>query len=104
MTTKTAGCVFCKIAGGSESSHVVFEDEMSLAFLDARPLFPGHTLLIPRAHVETLTDLPDKQTAQFFANVKMLSAAVERAVQAQGTFVAINNKVSQSVPHLHVHI
>ncbi|MCU1284529.1 MAG: family hydrolase [Acidobacteriales bacterium] len=104
MPTKAAGCVFCKIAGGSERSHVVFEDEVSLAFLDARPLFAGHTLLIAKAHVETLSELRDEDVGRFFGNVRMLSGAVERAMGAEGTFVAINNKVSQSVPHLHVHV
>jgi histidine triad (HIT) family protein len=104
MPTKAAGCVFCKIAGGNERSHVVFEDDTSIAFLDARPLFPGHTLLIPKEHIGTLADLPDESVGRFFANVKLLSVAVERAMSAEGTFVAINNKVSQSVPHLHVHV
>jgi histidine triad (HIT) family protein len=104
MPTKSTGCVFCNIANGAERSHIVFEDEISIAFLDARPLFPGHTLLIPRNHFETLTDLPAEITGQFFTNAKSLSNSVERAMEAEGTFVAMNNKVSQSVPHLHVHI
>ena len=83
---------------------IVFEDEISLAFLDHRPLFPGHTLLIPKVHCETLTDLPANLVGPFFANVQRLSGAVERGMQAEGSFVAINNRVSQSVPHLHVHI
>jgi len=104
MPTKTAGCVFCHIARGAERSHVVFEDESSIAFLDARPLFPGHVLLIPKQHFETLADLPDEEVGRFFKNAKFLSVAVESAMEAEGTFVALNNKVSQSVPHLHVHI
>lgn len=104
MPTKTTGCVFCHIANGAERAHVVFEDEASIAFLDARPLFPGHTLLIPKRHIETLADLPDEEIGRFFRNAKLLSGAVERAMEAEGTFVALNNKVSQSVPHLHVHI
>jgi histidine triad (HIT) family protein len=94
-------CKFCEIAS---KSVIVFEDTISLAFLDHRPLFPGHTLLIPKVHHETLTDLPANLVGPFFANVQRLSGAVERGMQAEGSFVAINNRVSQSVPHLHVHI
>ena len=83
---------------------VVFEDETALAFLDHRPVFPGHTLLVPKQHIETLADLPASLVQPFFADAQMLSRAVESALAADGTFVAINNKVSQSVPHLHVHI
>ncbi len=97
-------CKFCQIACGSPAAYVVFEDELSLAFLDARPLFPGHTLLIPKEHYETLGDLPEKMTGPFFANVRVLARAVEQGMEAEGSFVAINNRVSQSVPHLHVHI
>jgi histidine triad (HIT) family protein len=104
MPMKTAGCAFCQIANGAERAHVVFEDDLSIAFLDKRPLFSGHTLLIPRQHFETLNDLPSEVTGRFFANTKLLASAIERAIEAEGTFVAINNKVSQSVPHLHVHI
>ncbi len=82
----------------------VFEDDQSLAFLDQRPLFPGHCLLIPKQHFETLADLPPTLTGPFFQNVQVLARAVERGMQAEGSFVAINNRVSQSVPHLHVHI
>jgi len=99
-----SGCVFCDIAGGKAPEAVVYEDAVSLAFLDHRPLFPGHTLLIPKQHVETLPDLPPELTGPFFETAKLLARAVETAMDAEGTFVAINNKVSQSVPHLHVHI
>ena len=75
-----------------------------MAFLDHRPLFPGHCLLVPRDHHETLGDLPAKLLAPFFSNVQLLSRAVEVALNADGTFIAMNNRVSQSVPHLHVHI
>ena len=98
MTT----CRFCEIAAGLE--YPVFEDEISIAFLDHRPLFIGHTLLIPKGHYETLADLPAHLIGPFFGNVQLLARAVEQAMQAEGTFVAINNRVSQSVPHLHVHI
>ena len=96
-----ASCKFCEIAS---QSIVVFEDSISIAFLDHRPLFPGHVLLIPKDHYETLADLPRNLIGPFFGNVQRLAGAVERGMQAEGTFVAINNRVSQSVPHLHVHI
>ncbi len=94
----------CKFWGIESQSVIVFEDSISLAFLDYRPLFPGHTLLIPKDHYETLADLPANLIGPFFGNAQRLASAVERAMQAEGTFVAINNRVSQSVPHLHVHI
>jgi len=89
---------------GDLSAPVVFADEMSMAFLDHRPLFPGHSLLVPRKHYETLIDLPTKLVKPFFENVQLLARAVEEGMAAEGTFVAMNNRVSQSVPHLHVHI
>ncbi len=98
------GCRFCAIVAGDEDGHIVFEDDASLAFLDHRPLFPGHSLLVPRQHLETIWDLPDDLIAQLFANARLLSAAVRSAMKAQGAFVAVNNVVSQSVPHLHVHV
>lgn len=97
-------CLFCKIARGEQASHVVFEDAISLAFLDHRPLFWGHILLMPKSHYATLADLPTALIGPFFANAQLLSRAVERALAAEGTLVVINNRVSQSVPHLHVHI
>jgi histidine triad (HIT) family protein len=97
-----AECRFCEIA--SHAKFVVFEDEISIAFLDYRPLFVGHTLLIPKQHCETLSDLAAELVGPFFANVQLLSRAVEAGMEAEGSFVAINNRVSQSVPHLHVHI
>jgi len=95
-------CLFCGIA--DRESHIVFEDQLSLAFLDHRPLFLGHTLLIPKRHYETLADLPPEFIGPFFTNAQLLARAVEQAMHAEGSFVAINNRVSQSVPHLHVHI
>ncbi len=83
---------------------MVFEDEGTLAFLDHRPLFPGHCLLIPRQHHETLIDLPPASVGPLFAAARLLCRAVEDALGADGTFVAVNNRVSQSVPHLHVHV
>jgi histidine triad (HIT) family protein len=97
-------CLFCQIAAGALPAVSVFEDQVSLAFLDHRPLFPGHCLIVPRQHYETLGDLPSELVEPFFSNVQLLARAVELALDADGTFVAINNKVSQSVPHLHAHI
>jgi histidine triad (HIT) family protein len=104
LTTDDGDCLFCRIAGGTVAAAIVFEDSVSLAFLDHRPLFPGHCLLIPKEHHQTLGDLPAPVIAPLFANVKLLSKGIEAAMQAEGTFVAMNNRVSQSVPHLHVHI
>lgn len=97
-------CVFCDIAAGDVPATIVFEDDATLAFLDLRPLFPGHVLVVPKEHVETLAELPSEAIAPFFGSVQKLAVAVEAAMDAKGTFVAINNKVSQSVPHLHVHV
>jgi histidine triad (HIT) family protein len=97
-------CRFCQIVAGAEPAHVVFEDESAIAFLDNRPLFPGHSLLVPRDHVETLADLPDDLVAPLFQNARLLSAAIPKAMRKPGSFVAVNNVVSQSVPHLHVHV
>ena len=97
-------CVFCRIIAGDVTAPIVFEDASSLAFLDHRPVFPGHCLLVPRDHFETLADLPAKLVGPFFSTTQLLTRAVEQALEAQGTFVGINNRVSQSVPHLHVHI
>jgi histidine triad (HIT) family protein len=97
-------CKFCQIVAAAVSTYVVFEDAISFAFLDHRPLFIGHTLLVPKKHYETLEDLPAELIGPFFSNVQLLARAVERGLEAEGSFVAINNRVSQSVPHLHVHI
>ena len=97
-------CLFCKIVSGGLAPRIVFEDEISLAFLDHRPVFPGHCLLIPKQHFETLSDLPADLVGPYFTNAQLLSRAVESALEAHGTFVAMNNRVSQSVPHLHTHI
>ena len=97
-------CAFCEIVRGEAAAHVVFEDDVSMAFLDLRPVFEGHTLLVPRSHYETLADLPRELIAPLFTNAQMLSVAVVAAMGATGSFVAMNNKVSQSVPHLHVHV
>lgn len=96
-------CKFCEIVSGAKT-YTVFEDSISLAFLDTRPLFPGHVLLVPREHIETLPDLPAGLVGPFFQNAQLLTRAVQDAVAADGVFNAINNRISQSVPHLHVHI
>lgn len=97
-------CVFCSILAGQIEAHVVWDDEVSMAFLDAAPLFPGHTLVVPRRHVVTLGDLRPDEVGPLYERVRRLSAVMPGALGAQGTFVASNNIVSQSVPHLHVHV
>ena len=97
-------CLFCRIVRGEVNSSFVFHDDISMAFLDHRPLFPGHCLFVPKDHFETLSDLPNQLVGPFFRNVQLLARAVELALEAEGSFVAMNNRVSQSVPHLHVHI
>jgi histidine triad (HIT) family protein len=99
-----AGCVFCSIVAGENPAYLVLEDPIAIAFLDTRPLFPGHVLLIPRGHHETITDLPTELVGPLFERVQRMAAAVQSAMGAAGTFLAINNVVSQSVPHLHVHV
>lgn len=99
-----ARCIFCSIVAGDADAHVVLEDEVGVAFLDTRPLFVGHVLLVPRRHVETLGDLEPDTVGPLFDRVRILSEAMPEAMGAQGSFVALNNKVSQSVPHLHVHV
>jgi histidine triad (HIT) family protein len=97
-------CIFCSIASGAIPAQMVYSDENTAAFLDARPVFKGHVLVVPREHVATLADLPARLIDPFFTTVRLISAAVPVALGAQGTFVAANNVVSQSVPHLHVHV
>ena len=97
-------CLFCRIVAGDAAAEVVYSDDVSVAFLDIRPVFHGHTLLVTREHYATLPDLPASLVEPYFVNVRMLSVAVRDAMEAQGTFVAINNVVSQSVPHLHTHV
>ena len=97
-------CVFCRIIAGEVPAHLVLDDEQFVAFLDARPVFKGHVLVVPRRHYVTLADLPVPAVGPLFERVRLLSAAIPAALGAQGTFVALNNVVSQSVPHLHVHV
>jgi histidine triad (HIT) family protein len=100
----TPGCKFCQIIAGEIPAHFVLDTDEVVAFLDHRPLFPGHTLVLPRGHVETLADLPPDEVGPFFRQVQRVEAAVRTAMEAEGSFVAENNVVSQSVPHLHVHV
>src|SRR5262249_29595300 len=95
---------FCRIVRRDSASHVVFEDEISVGFLDHRPVFHGHTLLVPRKHVPLLADLPTALVGPFFTNVQLLSRVMEMGLAAEGSFVAVNNRISQSVPHPHVHV
>jgi histidine triad (HIT) family protein len=97
-------CAFCRIIRGEEQAALIFEDDLSLAFLDHRPLFPGHCLLMPKAHYETLADLPASLVGPLFQNAQLLERAIEEGLGADGTFVALNNRVSQSVPHMHIHL
>ena len=100
----TPGCKFCQIIAGEIPAHFVLDTDEVVAFLDHRPLFRGHTLVLPRGHVETLADLPPDRVGPFFLQVQRVEAAVRTAMEAPGSFVAENNVVSQSVPHLHVHV
>ncbi len=97
-------CVFCAIQGDKTGCFRVFEDESIFVFLDHRPLFPGHCLLITKAHISTLAELPLPLLHRVSENTRVTAIAVQNAMKAEGTFVAINNVVSQSVPHFHVHI
>lgn len=97
-------CLFCRIVSGELAATIVYDDDNSVAFLDHRPLFHGHTLLVPRVHVEILSELPVSLVGPLFKTAQLLSRAIEPALGAEGTFVAMNNRVSQSVPHLHIHV
>jgi len=100
---ESRGCVFCSIIAGDVAAHWVLDTADVVAFLDHRPLFKGHVLVMPRAHVATLRDLAGPLRDELFARTQEVAAAVQDAMGAQGSFVAMNNVVSQSVPHLHVH-
>lgn len=97
-------CAFCSIVEDRLDAHVVFRDDVATGFLDARPVFTGHVLVVPNRHFETLVDLPVDLVGPLFERVARIERAVESALGAQGAFVAMNNRVSQSVPHLHVHV
>ena len=97
-------CTFCKILTKTLDAPIVWEDNQVLVFLDHRPLFPGHCLVIPKAHLETIQDLPDSLLTALFSTSRTLAAAMESGLAAEGTFIATNNRVSQSVPHFHIHV
>ncbi|KTC91085.1 HIT family protein [Fluoribacter dumoffii] len=97
-------CVIDLIVAKKESAFIVFEDEDFIAFLDSRPLFPGHTLLAPKQHIKTLYDVPDSLVSPLFTLTQKIGKAIEKAMGAAGSFIAMNNTVSQSIPHLHIHI
>lgn len=98
------GCAFCGIISGSIETKVVWEDEHTVTFLDRRPVFPGHCLVVPRAHYETLPELPAELLVPMFSTARLVASAMPQGLGADGTFVGINNVVSQSVPHMHVHV
>jgi histidine triad (HIT) family protein len=98
------GCLFCRIVTEEVPAHTVLDEPEVTAFLDIRPLFPGHSLLVPRSHYETLADVPATLLSPLFSAVQRLAQGVEEAMDAHGTFVALNNRVSQSVAHFHVHV
>jgi histidine triad (HIT) family protein len=97
-------CVFCQIVVHAVPAAIVFEDEECLAFLDHRPVFPGHCLLVPKQHLDSLIEVEAPLLGTLFANARLLAIAAEKALGAQGAFVAVNNRVSQSVPHMHIHV
>lgn len=97
-------CIFCKIVAGTIPANVVYQDRDLIAFLDIDPLFPGHVLLCPREHYPTLPDLPVALAGPMMTTMQVMAKAVEAALDAEGTFIAINNRVSQLVPHLHIHV
>lgn len=97
-------CTFCRIIKKEEEAYVLFEDSKTIAFLDLKPLFPGHMLLVPKEHYANIMEIPEQTIGPLFNNVKRLSLALEDSLGAEGEFIAVNNKVSQSVPHMHIHI
>jgi len=99
-----ARCIFCDIVAGTVEAYVVYQDDESVAFLDRAPLMPGHVLVVPKPHIETLGALPSDQVGPYFQTVQRLAGAVEQAMHADGSFVAANIRISQRVPHLHVHV
>jgi histidine triad (HIT) family protein len=102
--TSIPGCVFCRIVAGEVEAASVYEDENTIVFLDKSPLFPGHCLVCPKKHYNTLPDVPPAGLLPLMGVAQLMCRAVEQGLGAEGSFVAVNNKVSQSVPHLHVHV
>lgn len=103
-SSQSTGCVFCGIIQGEVPGHEVMRDDSVVAFLDRSPLFKGHVLVVPTRHLAVLGDLPDSELAHYFTVVRAMSVAMVESLGSQGSFVALNNKVSQSVPHLHTHV
>jgi histidine triad (HIT) family protein len=99
-----ADCPFCDVVAGTAVVHEVWRDDSTVGFLDRAPLFPGHVLVVPTRHAVTLADLEPAEVGPLFERVRLVSAALPRALDAHGTFVAVNNVVSQSVAHVHVHV
>ena len=99
-----ADCLFCQIVSGEVEAEIVLEEELVVGFLDTRPVFKGHTLLVPRTHLETFLDVPESLMTPFFTTAQRVAAVMTSALGAQGSFVAMNNVVSQSVPHWHLHV
>lgn len=104
MAVTEPSCLFCRIVAGEEPAHEVLRTDSVVAFLDIRPVFAGHTLVVPVEHVDTLPDLASDRLGDYFGAVQTLSRAIPEALGSQGTWVSINNVVSQSVPHLHTHL
>jgi histidine triad (HIT) family protein len=104
MAKGSSACLFCEIAANRQPGTFVYTDEQTVAFLDHSPLFHGHTLVIPKVHYPTLTDLPSEVVGPLFLVAQRVARALETALDAKGTFVAMNNRISQSVPHLHIHV
>jgi histidine triad (HIT) family protein len=104
QTSLVTTCLFCSIVAGAEPAYVVLADDIAVAFLDRRPVFEGHVLVVPRAHAVTLTDLDPAMLGPLFDRVQRVTRGVQAAMHADGSFVAVNNVVSQSVAHLHVHV
>jgi len=97
-------CAFCAIINGEVKAEIIEESKHLIAFLDHRPLFRGHTLLVPKQHVQLLSDLPADRVPEFFLEAQRLERAVETGLGADGSMILVNNVVSQSVPHLHLHV
>ena len=104
MSDDAGKCAFCAIVNGGAEADVIDDSEHYIAFLDHRPLFRGHTLLVPKVHVRLLSDLPADRVGEFFREAQRLERAVEDGLAADGSMILINNVVSQSVPHLHLHV
>ncbi len=102
--TENSGCIFCRIVDGKIEAARVYEDEHTIVFLDHSPLFHGHCLVVPKQHYDTLPDVPPDRMAPLMNVAQVVCRAVEHGLAADGSFVAVNNKISQSVPHLHVHV